>query len=384
MLLLTLESPGSTLEDLVYEFSKNECAISKQGLHKKFNSSAVNFAQEILSQLLANTFDGAGTCLEKLPFIKNVQVIDSSEIRLHKSLKQIFPQVRGQGAAVKLQSILNVLDDHILSLDIRPSKEPDQSYKEHIKYINPGDLSIADLGYFCIDTFSEIAFKGGFYLSRYFKKTNLYDLKTKELLDLRSILNQVCEEKIELEIALGKSELPCRLVAIKLTEEAYQQRLSNLEEKRRKDPRSKESQNDLLNQWTIFVTNLPSSVEASVLLQFYGLRWQIELLFKMMKTFLNLRKVNEVNQYRAQLSLYISLIAMTLLSLVAMTIPGKEISLYKASKLFVKNIRVFINIINNKGECVISWLANQLSKFALKESRSHRPSTKRSLAEHYA
>lgn len=383
IIFLRLEFPNSSLEDLVYEFNKSDTTISKQALHKKFNQAAVEFVKKVLDKLLQHAIGEQSIYLGAIPFVKNVQVIDSSEIRLNKALKDLFPQTRNQGAAIKLQALMNVVSNEILSLDVRPSKEPDQSYKEHIFHVQAGDLLMADLGYFCVDSFNAIQMKEGFFLSRYFKQTNLYDLNTDQQIDLRAMLNQMQNEKMELQIALGVSKFPCRLVAIKLTEEAYQQRLKNLEEKRRKDPRSKANQYDSLNQWTIFVTNLPLSVDADILLRLYSLRWQIELLFKMMKTFLNLRSADSVNQHRASISLYVSLIAMTLLSLVATTIVDKEISLYKASKVFIKNIRIFFNFINSK-TCAISWFKTVLCKFALKESRPKRPSTKHSLEASYA
>lgn len=379
MLLLKLESPGNSLEDLAYEFNQHGCVISKQALHKKFNKPALEFIQTVLSKLLEHTFSHSATCLGSIPFIKNVQVIDSSEIRLHSALKNIFPQVRNQGAAIKLQSLIDVVKHQVLSLEVRPSKEPDQGYKKHIRHVQTADLLIGDLGYFCVDTFSEIEAKKGFFLSRYFKKTNVYDMAHKELINLRGVLHQAREGKIELQIMLGASQFPCRLVGLKLTEDAYQKRLKTLEKKRRKDPRTKKNDDDLLNQWTLFVTNLPVSIEADILLKLYSLRWQIELFFKMMKTFLKLRAIDDVNEQRALISLHVLLIAIVLLSFVAMTIVDQEISLYKASKLFVKHVRDFMGYISNKKKCAISWLRELIGTFALKESRVNRPSTKLSL-----
>jgi hypothetical protein len=385
IIFLRLEFPNSSLEDLVFEFYKNNIAISKQALHKKFNETGVRFVQKVLDELLKSVTYEHKLHLELVPFVNDVKVIDSSEIRLNKVLKDVFPQVRNQGAAIKLQALMDVVSNQILSLDIRPSNEPDQKYRDHITHILPGNLLIGDLGYFCVDSFNEIQKKEGFFLSRYFKQTYLYDLHTEEQIDLRSLLNQSqeTEEKIELEIALGASRFPCKLVAIKLTETAYQQRLKNLAEKHRKDPRSKASEYDALNQWTIFVTNFPLPVESDVLLRLYSLRWQIELLFKMMKTFLSLRSVDSTNAHRTSISLYVSLIAMTLLGFVATTIVDKEISLYKASKVFVKNIRIFFTFMNKK-ICPISWCREILCTFALKESRPKRASTKLSLGLSHA
>ena len=383
IIFLRLESPNSTLGDLVLEFFKSDTRISKQGLHKKFAQSAVDFFHSVLDKLLQHAFSEQQIYLGALPFVKNVQVIDSSEIRLNKALKDIFPQVRNQGAAVKLQALMNVVNNQILSLDVRPSNEPDQGYKEYLAYVEEGDLLIGDLGYFSIDSFSEIQRKEGYFLSRYFKRTNVYNLMTGEEIDLRKELSQAQEDRIELDIGLSESKFRCRLVAILLTDEAYEKRLKNLKEKQRKDPRSKTKKDDILNRWTIFVTNLPSTVEANILLQVYAIRWQIELLFKMMKTFLNLRKIDSGNQHRVSISLYVSLITMTLLSYIASTIVDKEISLYKASKVFIKHIREFFSFINSK-ICAVTWIKARLSRFALKESRKKRPSTKQSLGLSYA
>lgn len=384
ILFLRLEFPKSSLEELVDEFYKSDTVISKQALHKKFSHKAVEFVKKVLEELLQHTFSEPSLFLGSIPFVRNVQIVDSSEIRLNKVLKNVFPQVRNQGAAIKLHALVNGINDQVLSLEVRPSKEPDQSYKAHIRHVQAGDLLIADRGYFCVASFNEIHVQGGFFLSRYFKNTHLYDSNTKEPIDLRAVLNETSERKVGRNVVLGTSGLLCRLVALRLTEAAYAQRLKNLEERHRKDPRSKANHYDPLNHWTIVITNLPSSVEAEVLLQLYRLRWQIELFFKMMKTFLNLRKIEAVNLYRARVSLYVSLIALTLLSFVTATVIDKEISLYKASKAFIKNVRVFFDFINNKKQCAVSWLASVLGRTALKESRKNRPSTKLLLEVSYA
>lgn len=378
LLLVKLDSAHSSLEDLVYEFSRGNCVITKQGLHKRFTIQSVKFIQLVLHKLLENSFVNSNTCLGKIDFIKNVKVIDSSEIRLHRTLTDSFPQVRNQGAAIKLQALMEVVQNQIISLDVCHSKEPDQGYKTHIDSLESDDLLIGDLGYFCVDTFRRIEENKGFFLSRYFKKTHVYDAITQEKIDLRERLSQTNQETVELAIKLGISQLPCRLVALRLPEAAYQQRLKHLKEKRRKDPRASKDE-DSLNRWTIFVTNLPGTVDSFALLQLYSLRWQIELFFKMMKTFFNLRAISDTHEQRALVSLYVLCIAMVLLSFVTMTIVEQEISLYKASKLFIKHARDFIGYLSDKKTCAISWLQRLITQFALKESRKNRPSTKLSL-----
>jgi hypothetical protein len=155
--------------------------------------------------------------------------------------------------------------------------------------------------------------------------------------------------------------------------------LKNLEEKRRKDPRLQENHRDIFDQWTIFVTNLPDSIKPHTMLSIYSLRWQIELLFKIMKTFLNLREIQYTAVDRTNIALYLSMIALVLLCIIVMTVEGEELSLYKACKIFVRNFREFIEALNSKTKCAISWIRALFARFALKESRASRPSTKKTL-----
>lgn len=372
--LLELSGTKGTLEEFAYEFHQADCAVTKQALHKKINGETVKFLQKVLEQLLKDSCSKAGINLEAISFLERIQVIDSSEIKLHKKLQNIFPQVRHQGAAVKLQAIMDVVQERLLSLEIRASKEPDQAYQKHKLDIQPGDLMITDLGYFCVKTFKEIAVKEGFFLSRYFKKASLYTLENNPI-DLRAKLSQAKGNYVEFPVLLGAEKLPCRCVAIRLTDEAYQKRLQHIKREKLRDPR-RLKQEDVLDQWTIFVTNLPASLDGETLLQIYSLRWQIELLFKMMKTFLRLRKIEHTNQYSTLISLYVSLIAAVVICLISASITDKEISLQKAGKFFIRNIRKFINYIRNGKQCVVDWLSEMLRKFALKESRQQRPSTK--------
>ena len=138
---------------LVVEFHKNDTQLTKQALHKKINSSAVDFVHKVLDKLLERTFTKQHF-LTAIPFINEVQVIDSTEIKLNKRLKDIFPQTRNQGVALKVQSVINLVNNQVISLDVRPSKEPDQAYKDHLAYIQLGDLLISDLGYFGVVSFT--------------------------------------------------------------------------------------------------------------------------------------------------------------------------------------------------------------------------------------
>jgi len=194
------------------------------------------------------------------------------------------------------------------------------------------------------------------------------------------MLRKTKEDSVEMSVYLGKSKVPCRCIALRLTENNYQKRLQHITKENRRSSKCNRKI-DLLDRWSIFITNLPPSLTGDKLQQLYSLRWQIELLFKMMKTFLRLRKIEHTNQYSSQISLYISLIAQVLICMISMSIVDKEISLYKAGKIFVRNVREFINRMRNCNQSAIKWLRSILSKFALKESRPNRLSTRAKLMQ---
>jgi IS4 transposase len=378
LIVLTLSSKQASLEELAYEFGRENCAVSKQALHKKFTSETSHFMKLVLEDLLKNTVQNPRMMLSDIPFVREVQVIDSSEIRLNDRLRRDFPHTR-KGAAVKLQALVDMINSRIVSLDVRPAKEPDQGYQYPVAKAQANDLFIGDLGYFSLESFEKIAAQKSFYLSRYFKCTRIYSPDSGNRIDLPQLLKRSHHDLVELNVSLGSKQLKCRLVALRLTPEAYSQRLKQIHKKQGTHSSSSEKSSDILNQWTLLITNLPEVIDGQKLLKLYRARWQIELFFKALKSHLHLRKVDKTNPHRAMVAIYISLIAMVILSYILQTITHKEMSLYKATRLFALHIREFLVYIHSKKACAIQWMRSVLSRYALKESRQHRPSTRRTL-----
>jgi hypothetical protein len=382
LIVTTVDSQTSSLSELALELSKSGSCVTKQAIHKKCNECSVGFLKEVLKIILKQLKQGmSNKCLDNLSFINSVTVVDSSEICLSKALKEEFGCIRGSLGVVKLQAQIDVLENRIENLDIRNARETDQGYRGHLSKIESGSLLIADLGYFRIESFAALENNGNYFLSRYFKRTNMYDSVTDQKVDLHKKLSESSETIMELDIKLGESKFPCRLVALKLDDEAYVKRIARIDKSKKKDKRLN-GEISILDRWTIFVTNLPSSVSASMMLILYKLRWQIELFFKMMKSFFNLRKIEHSNKQRALLSIYASLIAMGLLSIISTgLIQEMELSLYKAGKYFIKNVRWFLTNFRDRQQDAVVWIRNILSKYACKESRRNRPSTLRVIRE---
>lgn len=169
MLCLRLESPTSSLEELSLEFKKRNCDISRSALHKKITKAGANFYKAVLDSLFKITLGASDQCMAAISIIKSVKIVDSSEVRLNKKLRNVHPQIRGQGAAVKLQSLIDVMNNQLMLLEMQDSNKPDQSFRSHLNHVQENDLLIGDLGYFCIDSFRQTQAKKAFFLSRFFK-----------------------------------------------------------------------------------------------------------------------------------------------------------------------------------------------------------------------
>ena len=71
----------------------------------------------------------------------------------------------------------------------------------------------------------------------------------------------------------------------------------------------------MLCGFTLFITNVPCSVLSSEKVQqYYSLRWQIELLFKIWKSILEIDKIGQLSLFRFEVYLYSRLILLLLCS----------------------------------------------------------------------
>lgn len=380
---LLLGSKNASIADIAEDFFENsQVELTKQAIHKKYKEQAICFLKEVLAELM-NCAVAREIPLSTIPFVHRVITTDSSGFKLHHEWAALYPGIRNQKAGLKLQTIMNAVTHKLYSLEVCGARENDQSYKQYIEHIQSKDLSINDLGYFCIDSFKAIHEKEAFFLSRFLKTTGVYCLdKTK--FDLEAYLKRTKDTQLDLSLLLGASKLPCRIVAIRLPPEAYQQRLKNVAEKKRKNGHKNKTNASVFEEWTIFVTNLPPSVLPDTLLMLYGLRWQIELFFKVIKTFLNVRDLSvHKNRYKALIILYSSLINVALLTLCSINIVNKEISLYKAAKYFIKYLPNFINLCKADGNPIL-WIIEKIKRRAIKESRPNRPTAKAELGAAFA
>lgn len=309
MTLGNLSSTSKSLSSLVGSISN---VVGRTTLHDRFDQSAVEFMKRVLEYTLKRLQKkrqslSAGV----LRRFNRILVWDSSSWGVPKGLKEIFEGKGGSGseAAVFLQYAFDLKSYLLEFFDIAPGITNDQHYRDQIgNTIRKRDLLLFDRGYFSIELFKIIAEKAAYYISRFKIGTTLY-IKNKDLykkLDICKLLKQ-CKNKslLEFETFLGKEKIPCRMVCVRLSEEASNNKLRKMKAEAKSRGKQVSKERLIMAQWCVFIANVPSEkLTAAEIAKMYSLRWSIELVFKQLKSTFNIDKINHENEHRLLCELY--------------------------------------------------------------------------------
>ena len=269
--------------------------VSKQAVLKKLQFRHEAFAQGLLAQVLRQDLQRQSkTALNSGLFkgFRQVYVEDSTCAHLPDSLAEFFPgshSHKGNCATARIQLRLNLLDEQYSKLELQSYRDNDQKYAGDIlNILQPGDLVIRDMGYWALPIFKKIAGLMAFFLSRYRYGANLHSPENGEIIDLAKQL-RACRRKglttWDQWVIMGKeAQLPVRVVAILAPQQVAQSRKRKAAKDRHQRANHSKEYMELLS-WTIFVTNVEEQTwTAPQVLQAYGFRWRIEIVFKCWKS----------------------------------------------------------------------------------------------------
>ncbi len=185
------------------------------------------------------------------------------------------------------------------------------------KHIDKGELLIHDLGYFSQDALVALVKAEAFFLGRFQTQTALY-IKTEKgdykRIQLWEILKQPSQDLTEISVFLGaKAFLPCRLIIQRLPDEEVKKRKRRLRAMAKKKGKTLSKEKLVLCGWNLYVTNVDSCVFPDCVVPYiYSLRWQIELVFKAIKSHLGFELIVGKREARICCQLYGRLIVLVL------------------------------------------------------------------------
>lgn len=312
-----IEHPQASLGDLCETSQELGVSISRQGLDERLTEAAVVFLRGCLTRVLQRLQAKRGLVPAMLEQFSEVYLQDSTIQSLPESLREQFPGAGGNAspAALKIQVLFGLLSGNLTHLCLQAGNAPDTQYRQHVACVPLGSLLIQDLGFFNLPALQTVADRQAFFLSRWRQDVLVYlEDPSEPPLDMLPFLSQQTQPLAEYRVRLGKSaRLACRMIVVRLPQEVAEKRRRRLREdaQRRGDTPSQRAL--ALCGWNIFLTNLPPQrLTLRQLLACYGLRWQVELIFKLWKSQAGLKFLAGKRKERVLCEVYARLIGLSL------------------------------------------------------------------------
>jgi len=327
---LLMESSGQefSLSQMCEElFERHGVVMSKQSLDERFNTFAVSFLRQCFNAVFEQVL-GYKTVATAHPFFKRVLLTDATSFQLPAHLAAFYQGNGGDNgpAGIKIHQQYELISGTVRQLEVRDGKESDVNLLQDFDYNQvEQELHLLDLGYFKLKHLQALDEAGDYFISRYKTGVTLYSQED----GVYKPLNWVqLLSKVESGVALplvylgqGPEKLPVRLLEEKVPDQVAAKRrrkqkrkIANVSKKARYSYKTS-ALKELLMDYNIFITNTTHEQLTDEQVQlYYRLRWQIELLFKIWKSVLQVDKVGKMSIFRFECYLYSRLLVLLLSS----------------------------------------------------------------------
>jgi len=293
-----------------------EIDLSREALHSRINENAVKFFEYMLSKAI-NIEIPKKFHLNIAGSFKRILILDSTSFELPEQLSDIFKGSGGNASdsAVKIQFCYDLKSGQFFYM-VEDGTSPDNKYENSfVNEVEKDDLIIRDLGYFNKEVFVEIAGKGGYYLSRWKTGVSLYvtDKNGKMIsLDIVKFLRNVNDYGVfEIEAYLYKKGkyTKTRFIIEKVPDEVKKMRLRKINQANKRKGRTTSKETKVLQGFNLHISNASAEkLPSGYIRTLYGVRWQVELVFKNWKSNFRLDSVSGLKKARIECMLYAKLL----------------------------------------------------------------------------
>jgi len=393
-LVLTAFEDGTLVLDQLAVMAhqiNHQVAVTGQAFKERFTPVAVSWLQALLAEALKLTAPACGT--EVVPLLaafRAVYLLDSSTITLPDRLQTAWPGCGGAGAkaALKLYLLLDWLTGRYQTLHLEAGRKADQNMgARFLAGALAGALWLFDLGFFNFDFLAQIAQAQSFFLCRLPAGKTLWCRHRQgqiERLDLDRLLRRAPRQLFELEVYLGTThQVRARLIVIPAPRPVAAARRRRCREAARTQGRTPSQQTLNRCDWTLLLTNAaPEHLPTSTVLTVYGVRWQVELAFKLFKSDLQLERTNASSPCRVHCEFYANLIALLFfnrLSGLVETMVGEKISPAKLFRRLRCDVQPWLSALGDGTSEAIHQSLTFLARYAIPSRRHKYPSTRQRL-----
>jgi len=297
-----------TIVQLKREYEvRGKVLLSDSSWHDRFTPELVEFLKECVIHGIEHMSQEPSRVLGKrLAIFRDVMIQDSTIIRLHESLAKKWPATRSRKAAagVKVAFLTSAVANSPKSLSILPENTSD------LKTLKVGPwvrdiILLFDLGFYKYQLFSRIAENGGFFVSRVKSNANpmivginhvrnchgidlngkrLKDIKLEKSDDIFDVNVEVSFDRRSYHGKRKKDNMDFRLIAVYNAE---------------------------AEEHHFYMTNIsPDILSAPDIAAVYAARWEIELIFKELKSRYALDMITTKSPHAIEALIWISILTL--------------------------------------------------------------------------
>lgn len=299
-------------------YTQHGLHVRKQSVQERFNDRAVAFMKSMLCKLMESQLDLAGK-EGRLSFFNRVRIKDSTRFTLPAAYTQTYSGMGGalhnNESMISIQYEYDLLSGSTLDLRLTNGTRNDQrDAKENTHDIAENDLFIRDLGYSTTSYLKQIVVGKAYFLNRLGPQLNVYEVGRKgEEIDFSKCRKKIKKHNLpylHYNVVVGKEALiPCRLIIYPVDQATYEKRVRKTTKQANGYGYQVSDNFKCRAQLNLYITNVPEeNLPSQVVKKTYGLRWQIELFFKVWKTQARIDTVKGMKIHRFECQLIAKLL----------------------------------------------------------------------------
>lgn len=305
--------------------------VSRQAVDQRYTPAAVEFLKASFSHVLTQTLDWSPTHPQAgllHAHFKAIYLLDSTSFDCPEPLQDIFPSCGGAGSAANVKVMLRyeLITGRLEPLEVLAGKRSDQGRAlASAERLRAGELQLQDKGFYAAKGWQAAQESGAFLLMPLPHSVTLWlspdpEKRKEPALDLAAALRATSENRVEWPRLFlgtpGHRTGALRLVAFRLSEASAGRQRQGLRESMRTKGHTPSAKALELAGWLLLLTNAPPEKLPSAMMAYvYRMRWQVELIFRQIKTTLRLDQSQSDNPSRVQCEIWARLTSAVLLFL---------------------------------------------------------------------
>jgi IS4 transposase len=263
--------------------------LTYSSFHEWFSPAFVALLREILDDAIENLDPGRNDLRGRLEHFRDVLIVDATFISLYQDAENVYTGLRDDHAGAKLHLTESLSTGLPIRFQTTDGTTHERSQLPTGEWV-AGALVLFDLGFYDFWLFDRVDANDGWFVSRVKSDANpeiVEELRTwrgnsitLEGTSLKDVLDDLQRQEIDVLVELEFDRK--RGSSVSATRQFRLVGLLNEDD----------------NEYHLYFTNLPrETYSAPDIAQFYRARWEIELLFKELKSRFGLDEINTTDGY---------------------------------------------------------------------------------------